>query len=301
MNTRLSPKILGLVILAIIILVAILWYSQTKVDTQIPSNETVTQSLDSEDKPSLDNSPNTEQQNTQPVTDKILKDKRSHPEIASYNIGHYFISDYSGTPTPLESKYLQIEIKGGGYVRLSPFTSEYFPEVINAQNQLNPNSIVEIFKTSQDKKTLILATTNDSPTKIGTLFKYVIPTGEITPLTISNFISNGIGGTYETIAMPTYEDKFLFVPNLQTENGLNQRLYIVDALNDTYQLYKQLEGQESFNAGSYLNPVFDMTSQLDGYAVRVAIFDRALLRSNYNPASDKGRTIVKTFYDWRLP
>lgn len=76
--------------------------------------------------------------------------------------------------------------------------------------------------------------------------------------------------------------RMLLIPSSTENNGIDQALYLVDLINDSYKLLLQLEGDDSFNAGyGGLSSSYDV-EWIDDFTLGYSTFDpeKYLIESN---------------------
>jgi hypothetical protein len=271
-----------LYVILIALLCGVVWFTTTqKSNNESPSIVRSNSRNDSilKDSPEDESAANIEE----------LAESRSYPEIKDLDLYTLRITDYNQGKAHHDKLYIQAETTNFEYVNIVPFTEQYFPEIFETQKQIGSKA-AEIFKTSLDNQRIIISLNNGIVPTPMALFEYSIATGAISKLTITDFIASGmINSVYASIAQPSEEDVFFFVPNKKSENGLNQTIYLVDLFNDHYIVFKKLENKDSFNQGTYEKPSYNLSPQADGHTVRAAIYDRT------DPKDIK----VKTYLDWR--
>ncbi len=93
----------------------------------------------------------------------------------------------------------------------------------------------------------------------------------------------------------------LNVPNPPASKGKNQKLYLIDYINDDYRLLVELTGDETFNAGGLPGqPSYFDISFWNQNLIKYAVYNQSFKEAGHNPQIDQGFTVLKTYRELKL-
>lgn len=300
-----NKKLFALAIIAIIAAGALLYYrsqinsnNKAKTNTDFSQNSNTSAPITREDETSSQLLPEKDQPETTstPTIQKPLN-KIDYNKVRFYQV-------MPGKNGQMETDSKQEQLIAYYYddqvVSVLNDLISTFPEI---QNEF-PNQVVHLrnLYTSYDKRKVVLETyLGDRYTPGKKLFVYDTTTGKLRESTLSNTLYQN-HGEYNlwNLAAPEGTDYGLFAKADEGTGSLVQTLYLVNIFTDTMKVFVKLEGNDTLNAGTVAEPVFDILPYGER-TVRVGIFNQHLKTANYNAIHDKGQSIVKTYIDYLLP